>query len=56
MICEVDIVRQLIPEIRSDQALHDTPVSDLLWGVLALVLEMYSKPFKLILVGYILWP
>ena len=34
----------------------DAPITDLFWGGLALVLEMYSKPLKLILVGWILWP
>ena len=34
----------------------DMPITDLLWSGLALVLEMYHKPLKLILVGWILWP
>ena len=33
-----------------------TPYSDLLWGALALLLGMYYKPLKLILVAWILWP
>lgn len=32
------------------------PWSDLLWGGVALVLEMYHKPLKLILVARIFWP
>ncbi len=34
----------------------DTPISDLLWSGVALVLEMYHKPLKLILVAWILYP
>ena len=34
----------------------DMPISDLLWGGVALVLEMYHKPLKLILVAWIFWP
>lgn len=34
----------------------DAPISDLLWSGLALLLEMYHKPLKLILVGWLLWP
>ncbi len=33
-----------------------TPYGDLLWGAVALILEMYHKPLKLILVAWILWP
>jgi len=33
-----------------------TPYGDLLWGSFALVLEMYHKPLKLILVVCICWP
>jgi len=34
----------------------DTPITDLLWSGLALVLEMYHKPLKLILMACIFWP
>jgi hypothetical protein len=37
-----------------DNAEH--PWSDLIWGAVALVLEMYHKPLKLILVAWILYP
>ena len=34
----------------------DYPWSDLLWSGVALVLEMYHKLLKLILVAWIFWP
>ncbi len=34
----------------------DYPWSDLRWSGVALVLEMYHKPLKLILVAWILYP
>ena len=33
-----------------------TPYGDLLWGAVALVLEMYHKPVRVVLVAWILWP
>ncbi len=34
----------------------DLPISDLLWSGLALILGMYHKPLKAILVAWILYP
>ena len=34
----------------------DAPITDLLWSGVALVLEMYHKPLKVILAAWILWP
>lgn len=39
-----------------DREVSTTPYGDLLWGTVALVLGMYHRPLKVVLVGWILYP